>query len=63
VAGAVAHFIQSFTIGNGFRPSPDQVRAWLLTQASKPQDSEFGFSGDPDGIPEPMLWLREVLGG
>jgi subtilisin len=63
VAGAVAHFIQSFTIGNGFRPSPDQVRTWLLTQASKPQDSEFGFSGDPDGIPEPMLWLREVLGG
>jgi subtilisin family serine protease len=63
VAGAVADFIQSFTYGNGFRPSPDQVRTWLQTQASKPQNSEFGFSGDPDGIPEPMLWLREALGG
>jgi subtilisin len=63
VAGAVADFIQSFTYGNGFRPSPDQVRTWLLTQASKPQNSEFGFSGDPDGVPEPMLWLREALGG
>jgi subtilisin family serine protease len=63
VAGAVAHFIQTFTRSNGFRPSPDQVRTWLLTEASKPQNSEFGFSGDPDGVPEPMLWLREALGG
>ena len=63
VAGAVAIFFQSFTLNNGFRPSIDQVRTWLLTQASKPQDSEFGFSGDPDGVPEPMLWLRQALGG
>ena len=63
VAGAVAYFFQSFTYGNGFRPSPDQVRTWLLTDASRPQSSEFGFSGDPDGIPEPMLWLRAVFGG
>ena len=63
VAGAVAIFFQSFTLNNGFRPSIDQVRTWLLTQASKPQDSEFGFSGDPDGVPEPMLWLRQTLGG
>ena len=63
VAGAVAYFVQSFTYGNGFRPSLDQVRTWLLTQASRPQNSEFGFSGDPDGIPEPMLWLRSVFGG
>jgi subtilisin family serine protease len=63
VAGAVAHFIQSFTSANGFRPSPDQVRTWLLTEASKPQNDPEGFSGDPDGSPEPMLWLRDALGG
>jgi subtilisin family serine protease len=63
VAGAVANFIQSFTSGNGFRPSPDQVRTWLLTQASQPQNSEFGFSGDPDNSPEPILWLAAVFGG
>ena len=63
VAGAVAYFVQSFTYGNGFRPSSDQVRTWLLTEASRPQSSEFGFSGDPDGIPEPMLWLRAIFGG
>jgi subtilisin family serine protease len=63
VAGAVGYFVQSFTYGNGVRPSPDQVRTWLLTQASRPQNSEFGFSGDPDGIPEPILWLRSVFGG
>ena len=63
VAGAAAHFIQSFTYGNGFRPSPDQVRTWLLTQASQPQNSAFGFSGDPDGGLEPMLWLQQALGG
>jgi subtilisin family serine protease len=58
VAGAVANFVQSFTYGNGYRPSPDQVRTWLLTEASEPQNSGVGFSGDPDGVPEPMLWLR-----
>jgi subtilisin family serine protease len=63
VTGAVAHFIASFTHIHGFRPSPDQVRAWLLTEASRPQSSEFGFSGDPDGGLEPMLWLQQALGG
>ncbi len=63
VAGALAYFVQSFTNGNGVRPSPDQVRTWLLTQASRPQNSEFGFSGDPDGVPEPMLWLSAIFGG
>jgi subtilisin len=63
VVGAVAFFVQSFTYSNGVRPSLDQVRTWLLTEASRPQNSEFGFSGDPDGTPEPMLWLRAVFGG
>jgi subtilisin len=57
VAGAVAHFVQS----NGSQPSPEQVRNWLLDQASEPQNSDVGFSGDSDGYPEPMLWLREAL--
>jgi subtilisin family serine protease len=60
VAGAVAHFISS----NGSRPSPKEVRDWLLSdEASKRQDSDVGFSGDPDTTPERMLWLREALGG
>jgi subtilisin len=58
VAGAVALFVQS----NGSQPNPEQVRTWLLTEASKPQqDPEFGFSGDSDRVPEPMLWLRDAL--
>jgi len=63
VAGAIAFYIASFTASNGFRPSPDQVRTWLLTQGSQPQNSPFGFSGDPDGVPEPVLWLQGVFGG
>jgi subtilisin len=63
VAGAVADYIVQFTRANGFRPSPDQVRIWLLTVASKPQNSAFGFSGDPDGGKEPMLTLGEALAG
>ncbi len=59
VAGAVAHFIAS---SPGTRPSPEEVRSWLLTEASRPQDSDVGFSGDPDGYPEPMLWLQDELG-
>ncbi|RIL10567.1 MAG: hypothetical protein DCC75_04070, partial [Proteobacteria bacterium] len=43
VAGAAAFFVGS----QGSRPSPDQVRSWLLTQASRPQSTD-GVGGDPD---------------
>jgi subtilisin len=63
VAGAVALFIQI----NGSRPDPVDVRKWLLTEASEPQDSDVGFSGDPDpdqpdDIHERMLWLANATG-
>ena len=39
---------------------PGRPGAWLLTTASQPQNSSFGFTGDPDGIPEPILWLQPL---
>ena len=60
VTGGAAQFITRYVQQNGFRPTPDQVRAWLLTTASQPQNSSFGFTGDPDGIPEPILWLQPL---
>jgi subtilisin len=58
VAGAVAYFYSRTS-----RPGLEQVRTWLLTEASRPQNSAFGFSSDRDSSPEPMLWLRAVFGG
>lgn len=43
VAGAAALFVA----GQGSRPSPDQVRSWLLTEGSRPQAAD-GVTGDPD---------------
>jgi subtilisin family serine protease len=53
VTGAAALYLAK---GPGPR-TPDGVRTWLLTQASQPQNSEFGFTGDPDAFPEPVLYL------
>ena len=36
--------------------TPAQVRSWLLGNA-RPQSSAEGFTGDPDGFPEPLVWL------
>jgi subtilisin len=44
VAGAAAHFIAAEV---GDRPSPAQVRSWLLTEASRSQ-AQDGVTGDPD---------------
>jgi subtilisin family serine protease len=54
VAGAVARY-------KADRPnaSARSVRDWLLSdKASQPQGSPFGFTGDDDGSPERVLWLR-----
>jgi subtilisin family serine protease len=53
VTGAAALYLAK---GPGPR-TPSGVRTWLLTQASQPQDSVFGFTGDPDQFPEPVLYL------
>jgi subtilisin family serine protease len=37
--------------------TPNDVRTWLLTTASRPQGSAVGFTGDPDAFPEPVLHL------
>lgn len=57
VTGAVARFIAIFHAEQGRRPTPDETRAWLLSDGSRPQDSPQGFTGDPDEFHEPMLWV------
>jgi subtilisin family serine protease len=51
VTGAAAIFL---AVNRGATPA--QVRAWLLRNA-RPQSSAEGFTGDRDGIPEPLVWL------
>jgi subtilisin len=53
VAGAIALYIA----GSG-SDTPDAVRDWLLSaEASQPQNSKFGFRGDPDRKRERVLYL------
>lgn len=47
VVGAAADFVALFEAENGSRPSPTQVKTWLLTEASRSQ-AEDGVTGDPD---------------
>ncbi|MCC2626800.1 MAG: hypothetical protein K0S14_450, partial [Thermomicrobiales bacterium] len=52
VTGAVALYIAQHsgaTVGD--------VRTWLESEASRPNSSPFGFTGDPDGIDEGVLYL------
>jgi subtilisin family serine protease len=56
VTGAVALYIAKGPGPN----TPEDVRLWLLTQASRPQDDPtYGFTGDPDpaAFHEPVLYL------
>ncbi len=52
VAGAAARYMAANPTAR-----PDDVRDWLLTEASRPQDSPEGFTGDIDGAQEPVLYL------
>lgn len=61
VTGAAARFIAAYVAEQGKRPTPAQTKDWLLTQATRPQNSSDGFTGDPDGSAEPMLWLPDSL--
>jgi subtilisin family serine protease len=62
IAGAVAHFIAGRTNATGIRPTVLETRDWLLNVASRSQVDD-GVLGDPDGIPEPVLWLAALAGG
>jgi hypothetical protein len=59
VSGAAAHFIAREKKATGKRPSPEETRQWLLTEASRSQQQD-GVTGDHDNHPEPVLWL-EIL--
>jgi subtilisin family serine protease len=59
VTGAAADFIAQQLAATGERPTPEETRQWLLTEASRSQAID-GVTGDTDGNPEPVLWL-EVL--
>ncbi len=52
VAGAAARYKAANP-----RASAQAVRAWLQSDASRPQDSPEGFSGDIDGYAERVLYL------
>ena len=52
VTGAVALYLSGTPAA-----TPDDVRTWLLTTASRPQGRPNGFTGDGDGSPEPELCL------
>ena len=60
VAGAVARYIAGYRTKHEARPTPEQTRAWLLSAGSRPQNSPEGFTGDPDGFSEPILWLADL---
>lgn len=60
VTGAVALFIAITREKNEIGPTPAEIRTWLLTSGAKPQDSPEGFTGDPDGFEEPILWLGSL---
>lgn len=60
VTGAVANFVASSLGAQGSRPTPAETREWLLSVASRPQDSAEGFTGGPSASHEPVLWLESL---
>ena len=56
VTGAAALYIATNP-----QATPADVRAFLLGAASRPQkDPTYGFTGDPDTFPEPLLYLGQT---
>ena len=55
VTGAVAIFKSV-----NHNASPATVKSWLLNTASQPQGSPVGFTGDTDGIAEPVLYPGNI---
>jgi len=57
-SGASAHVAGVVALYKSKHPqaSPDQVRAALLKEAKAQSDPMFGFSGDPDSSPEPVVY-------
>jgi subtilisin family serine protease len=54
VTGAIALYIDKGPGPN----TPAGVRIWLFSQGSRPQnDPTYGFTGDEDTFPEPVLYL------
>lgn len=60
VAGAIARLLMDGY--DGPAESGDVVAAMLAGGFAVAQDSECGFTGDPDGFPEPMLYIGECNG-
>jgi PKD repeat protein len=62
VTGAVARLIAQTGQKPTNRAGVIDIRDALIN-AGSPQSSECGFSGDPDGSPEPLLFLNAALFG
>ena len=58
VAGAAADYVALYDMDHSARPTPNQVRTWLLTEASRPQSVD-GVKGDPDSKQEKQKSLKE----
>lgn len=61
VSGAAALYIASVRAQAGSRPSPEQVAAFLKSHG-EPAPSG-GWPGDSDGIPEPLVKVRDLPAG
>ncbi len=61
VSGAAALYITSVRAQTGRRPSPAEVGAFLKAQGEPAPPG--GWPGDSDGIPEPLVRVRDLLAG
>lgn len=61
VAGALALW-KAISGYDGSAAPADVMAAFSAAGFTRPQDSDCGFYGDPDGIPEPVLYLGPASG-